>query len=313
MATLIPTFNPPVSGSIRDLIGSSDKESLIFADQTTTLNEACALLRKHHISSIPIFDNKKQAYIGLVDITDICLLVVFSYAQKLQEGKLHQFNFEDVKLVDLLPIADEGRLAWTFAADGNVEDTMEAFSKGVHRAIVPIKDGNTTKYHIVSQRDAIKFLLEQQMYDDVFNCKISELPRLFAFQPELVTIDGATPAIEGFKKIGREHFGAVPVVDENGRLFASLCASDLSGTDLTLLHTLLLPTNIFLKITHGNHIPKPLTATSDDTLRDVVQSIIEAEEHRAWVLDGQGKLSGVITLSDICKVFVPECVGVGPY
>jgi len=276
----------------------------VFADQNTTLNEACELLRKHHISSIPIFDKNKQAYVGLVDITDICLLVVYSYAQKLQEGKAHQVNFEDVKLVDLLPLADEGSLAWTFAADGNVEDTMEAFSKGVHRAIVPIVEGNVTRYHIVSQRDAIKFLLEQHMYDNVFNSKISELPRLFAFQPELVTIDGNTPAIEGFKKIGREHFGAIPVVDDNGRVFASLCASDLSGTDLTLLHTLLLPTNIFLKIVHDSNIPKPLTATSDDTLRDVVQNILAANEHRAWVLDGQGKLSGVITLSDICKVFM---------
>jgi len=306
MATLLPTSNLSLSGSLRDLIGISNQEHLVFADQNTTLNEACELLKKHHISSIPIFDSKKHAYVGLVDFTDICLLVVFSYSQKLQEGKLHQINFEDVKLVDLLPLADEGSLAWTFAADGNVEDTMEAFSKGVHRAIVPIKEGSSTKYHIVSQRDAVKFLLEQHMFDDVFNSKLSELPRLFAFQNELVTIDEASPAIDAFKKIGREHFGAVPVVDDNGQVFASLCASDLTGTDLTLLHTLLLPTNAFLKAAHGNNIPKPLTAFSDDTLRDVVQRILEADEHRVWLLNGQGKLNGVLTLSDICKVFVPR-------
>jgi len=303
MATIIPTDNLPVSGTMRDLLGSTSKASLVLADQTTTLDEACELLKKHHISSIPIFDNNKKAYIGLVDITDICLLVVFSYAQKLQEGKLHQVNFKDVKLVDLLPLSDEGRLAWSFAADQNVEDTMEAFSKGVHRAIVPLKEGNTTKHHIVSQRDAIQFLLEQHMYNDVFNSKLSELPRLFAFQPELVTIDGSTPAIEGFKQIGREHFGAVPVVDENGRVYASLCASDLSGTDLSSLHSILLPTNIFLKTVHNNKIPRPITATSDDTLGDVAQRILAAADHRAWILDGQGKLSGVLTLSDICKVF----------
>lgn len=147
MATLIPSSNPPLSGTLRDLLGCTSKENLVMADQTTTLNQACEMLKKHHISSLPIFDNRKQAYIGLVDITDICLLVVFSYAQKLQEGKLQDISFEDVKLVDLLPLADEGHLAWTFAVDGNVEDTMEAFSKGVHRAIVPIKEGKQLSVH----------------------------------------------------------------------------------------------------------------------------------------------------------------------
>jgi len=294
------------SGTIKDLIGSlrSQQQNLICADKTTTLNQACELLQKHHISSLPIFDQSKNQYIGLVDITDICLLVVFSYSHKLQEGKMNQVNFNDVKLVDLLPITEEGKFAWSFPADETVEDTMEAFSKGVHRAVVQMQEGNTTKHHIISQRDAIQFLLDQHQHEDIFNSKISELPRLFSFQPALVTIDGNTPAIEGFKKIGREHFGAVPVVDDNGRVFASLCATDLSGTDPMLLHTLLLPTNIFLKIIHENKIPRPLTASSDDTLGEVVHRILDANGHRAWVLDGQGKLRGVITLSDVCKVFM---------
>lgn len=68
-------------------------------------------------------------------------------------------------------------------------------------------------------------------------------------------------------------------------MFASLCASDLSGTDLTLctLHTLLLPTGHFLKTIHGNNIPMPIIADYDDTLGDVVKKILAADEHRAWV------------------------------
>jgi CBS domain-containing protein len=261
-------------------------------------------LKKNNISSLPIFDSAKKEYVGLVDMTDICLLVVFGYAQKSKEhvGDIyHEDLFKSVRVVDLLPIADEGKLAWRFAPDKDVEDTMEAFSKGVHRAIVQLGEGD---YHILSQRDAIKFLLDSHKYDSVFSKRLSELPKLFAFQPPLVSIDASTPAIEGFKKIGREHFGAVPVVDEKGKVFASLCATDLSGTDPTLLHSLLLPTHIFLKIIHENRIPQPITASGEDTLGDVVQKIMEVGDHRAWMLDGQGNLSGVITLSDICRVFV---------
>jgi CBS domain-containing protein len=292
------------AGKLKDLIGTTQHKPLVYANRETSLNEACAILKKNNISSLPIFDSAKKEYVGLVDMTDICLLVVYGYAQKSKEhaGEIYQEDlFKSVKVVDLLPIADEGKLAWSFPPDRDVEDTMEAFSKGVHRAIVQLGEGD---YHILSQRDAIKFLLDSHMYDSVFNKRLSELPQLFEFQPPLVSIDGNAPAIDGFKKIGREHFGAVPVVDEKGKVFASLCATDLSGTDPTLLHALLLPTHIFLKIVHENKIPQPITASGDDTLGDIVQKIMDASDHRAWMLDGQGNLSGVITLSDICRVFV---------
>jgi CBS domain-containing protein len=305
MTTSIDTQTPLRAGTIQDLLGSANKQ-IIFADQNTSLNEACAILKKNHISSLPIFDSANKSFVGLVDCTDICLLIVFAYAQKTKEvpsGNIYEEDlFKNVKIVDLLRIADEGKLGWTFSPERNVEDTMEAFSKGIHRAVIHADDG----YHLLSQLDAIKFLYNSHKYDSIFNTKLADLPRLFAFQPPLVTIDRSTPAIEGFKKIGREHFGAVPVLDDKGRLIASLCATDLSGTDPTLLHTLLLPTSVFLKIVHDNKIPPPLTASSDDTLADIVKKMIDTNEHRVWMLDGQGQLNGVITLSDVCKVFVPQ-------
>jgi CBS domain-containing protein len=299
LETAVPNHH---AGTIQDLISTTPKQ-IICADQDTSLSEACAILKKNNISSLPIFDSNKNQYIGFVDSTDICLLIVFAYAQKPKEAGAGQvYNedlFKNVKIAELLQISDEGRLAWSFPSSESVEDTMEAFSKGVHRAVVRSEDG----YHIVSQKDAVKFLFDSHLYDDVFNTKISDLPRLFQFHPPLYTIKGATPAIEAFKKIGREHFGAVPVVDENGRVFASLCATDLNNTDPTLLHTLLLPTNTFLKIVHQNNIPSPITAFSDNTLGEVVKVMLEKNDHRVWMLDGQGKLNGVITLSDVCRVF----------
>jgi len=209
--------------------------------------------------------------------------------------------FKDVNIADLLSIAEEGQLCWSFSSSANVEAAVEAFSKGIHRALVYEKEGDELKYHIISQKDIVKYFFNSHKQDELFNAKIKDVGYLLDPQAKLETIESHIAAIEGFKKIGRSHFGAVAVVDDKGSVIASLCGTDLRSIDDSLLHSLLRPADFFLKTIHNNTIPQPLTITVDDTLASAVQKIISNNDHRLWIVDANNKLTGVLTLTDVCR------------
>lgn len=74
-------------------------------------------------------------------LKDITLFIAFAYDEKRKDTSNAPSLelFKEVKAIDLLTISEEGSLLWTFTPDASWNDTIDPFSKGIHRALV--KDG----------------------------------------------------------------------------------------------------------------------------------------------------------------------------
>jgi len=284
-------------------ITSNLTKAVVYVDTNTSLEETCKLLGKNDISAVPILDVSSNSFVGMVDIIDIAFFIANTYEQKrkaTEEGR--GFNlFSDVRAFDLLPISDEGKLMYTFSPKMSLDCVLEPFSKGIHRALVTTEGDQ--KYHILSQVDIVKFLYESGQFGEWFATSLQDTRAIFEFKPKMASISGDAPAIEGFKKLGRNKFGAVAVLDADGTLIGNLSASDLRGVAVEyLIKTILRPAKKFLELVKGIDAV-PVIAKMDDSLGSVVEKLLDNHTHRVWVVDGQGKLDSLVSFSDVCRVF----------
>jgi len=285
-------------------ITSKLTKAVVYVDTNTSLEDTCKMMGKNDISAVPILDVNSNSFVGMIDIVDIAHFISYTYEQKrksTQEGsELHLFK--DVKAVDLLSISEEGKLMYTFSPKMSLDCVLEPFSKGIHRALITTEGDR--KYHILSQGDIVKFLFESGQFDDWFAKPMMDIPALFQYKSPVASISSDSPAIEGFKKLGRNNFGAIAVKDADGTLIGNLSASDLRGVAVDfLIRTILRPARQFLQLVHGIDDADPVTSKLEDSLGSVVKKLHFKHMHRVWIVDGQGKIDTLVSFSDICRVF----------
>eukprot|EP00026_Physarum_polycephalum_P011093 Phypoly_transcript_11290.p1 GENE.Phypoly_transcript_11290~~Phypoly_transcript_11290.p1 ORF type:complete len:304 (+),score=42.82 Phypoly_transcript_11290:241-1152(+) len=282
-------------------ITSNLTKAVVYVDTNTSLEETCKLMGKNEIVAVPIYDVNANRFVGMIDIVDIAFFVAFSYEQKHAEGN-ESILFKDVRAHDLLSISTEGKLMETFSPKVTLDKVTEAFSKGIHRALITTEGDR--KYHILSQVDVVRFLHKSGKFDNLFSKTLNELPILFKFHPPIETMNGDAPAINGFKMLGRDRLGAVAVIDIDGNLIGNLSASDLRGVAVEyLIKTILRPAKQFLQLVRGLDDAHPVTAKMNDSLGSVVDKMVEHKLHRVWIVNDQNKLDSLVSFSDICRLF----------
>jgi CBS domain-containing protein len=292
--------------TISDITNKLSK-AVVYVDTDSSLEVTCKLLGQNDILAVPILDVKENKFVGIVDIVDIAYFVAFNYEKNHNASESdHVDLFKSVRAFDLLQISDEGKLMYTFSPNTSLDRTFEPFSKGIHRALVTTEGDQ--KYHILSQTDVVKFLFESGLFDDMFSKLLCDFPSLFLYTSKVTTISADSPAIEGFKQLGRNKFGAVAVMDSNGKLLGNLSASDLRGVAVDfLVKTILRPARNFLQLVQGVDVA-PVTTKLDETLGSAVRKMLEHRVHRVWVVDDQGCLDTVVSLTDVCRVFAEYCM-----
>lgn len=66
---------------IEEIVAHIDKP-VIYVDTETSLEETCKYLGQNGISAVPILDNSKNRFVGMVDIVDIAFFISYAYEQK---------------------------------------------------------------------------------------------------------------------------------------------------------------------------------------------------------------------------------------
>jgi hypothetical protein len=66
---------------------------------------------------------------------------------------------------ELVQVTAEGPLCWTFSADDTVEKTLEAFCKGIHRAIVEYNgQSDPNSCRMITQTDLLKVAVDSSLF-----------------------------------------------------------------------------------------------------------------------------------------------------
>jgi len=88
------------------------------------------------------------------------------------------------------------------------------------------------------------------------------------------------------------------------RIVGNLSASDLRGMNCQSIDNLVLPVLDFLaSLPDSKNVLAPIAASPESTLRQALKDIVDHHIHRIWIVDVDGKVLDVTTLSDIIGLF----------
>jgi len=280
----------------------AEKTHTFTAYMTDSIETVLGKLCVHDLLSLPVVDSSNKL-MGMVSILD--LLIFLSWAPYFQTGQIDESTTElrnlNRPISQLLGLTTEGRSLWIVEPTMPLKSLIEPFSRDVHRVLVPQKDDEgKNAYRVLSQSDVVNYIYKNRHeVADKMSKTLSEL----GIQPKpVVSITSSTTALEGFKTMSLEKVTALAITD-NGKLVGNLSASDLRGLTRRRLHKVVTPVKHFLETMHGN-VRDPLTTTLDSTLDQALSLIVTEGVHRLWIVDAQKEVIGILSLTDIIKLFV---------
>ncbi|CAB4303376.1 unnamed protein product [Prunus armeniaca] len=293
----------------------------------------------------------RKHYIGLATMLDLLAHIAGNEDQLMDEAVHDGFDLDQKMSVPVSSIIGhclEGLSLWTLnpntSPNFSILDCMEVFSKGIHRALVPVDSHmdnvsgvelveSASSYRMLTQMDVLRFVKEHgssgSELDNIMSSTVSDLgavtERVFAITDRTKVIDAikcmriallnAVPIVrssdtdneEDHKQLvngrGRQAIGTFSATDLRGCHFATLQTwlpmSALDYTETVLANPLLAAFNNAA----GSPTTRELVAgRADSSLGEVIGKVVSKHVHRLWVVDQQGMLKGLISLTDIIRV-----------
>jgi len=168
------------------------------------------------------------------------------------------------------------------------------FKWRLHRA--PILSKGKIIGH-VSQSDVIKFLASNQRHlDKEFSRKLSDIGMN---QGPVLSISKGDKLIDALNQLTETKFTGLAVVDDNGKLYNNISASDLKG--ITKDNFFKLDSTIEQFVSEQKKLP-PVTCSKDATIGSVIQQLADYRVHRTFVVDSDNKPTNVITHTSVMKL-----------
>lgn len=335
---------------VKDLI--VDKRRLVEVPYTATLADTMKTLMVNKVVAVPvaappghwigaggsmILESDKQTgavrkhYIGMVNMLDILAHIAGN-------GSADDADLTKKMMVPVSSIIGhclESLSLWTLSPNTSIVDCMEVFSKGIHRAMVPV-DGRAENlvgveltesascYRMLTQMDLLRFLNDQEEFKPIRSHKVSE-KQLQAITDTVFGVTNKAKVINVIKCMRTGSLNAVPIVEssnditedhtqlvngKNRKLVGTFSATDLRGCPLSTMQPLLnLEVLEFLETLSGapntgvrSSWKEQVTCRPESSLGEVVEKVVSDNVHRVWVVDEQGLLEGVVSLTDMIRV-----------
>jgi len=291
-------------------ISSLGKLTKIFhVKSSSTAAEAMKVLVDNNILCAPILDEKKNQYIGFIDMMDIVSFIVALYEENellkedletlLDQGS----RFASTSVVDMadfshknpfVPVRDTASLFELFKILGQY---------GVHR--VPVINESGKIVNLATQSMVVNFLVGNiDNLGDKMNKTVGELG---VGSDNVISVGLEDPCINAFHIMSEKKISAVAVVDAEGNLVTPISVKDIRtlANDAGKIHRLFFPVRKFLTLMHDNDVnimTPSVSCRSDSLLKDVILNLATTRVHRVYVLD-EGKPTKVISLTDVLDAF----------
>uniref|UniRef100_A0A8C1UKP7 Protein kinase, AMP-activated, gamma 2 non-catalytic subunit b n=1 Tax=Cyprinus carpio TaxID=7962 RepID=A0A8C1UKP7_CYPCA len=284
-----------------DLIPTSSK--LVVFDTSLQVKKAFFALVANGVRAAPLWETKKQSFVGMLTITDFIIilhryykspLVRFQTSQKL---KNHQFCWS--------------LLFFNISPDASIFDAVYSLIKNkIHR--LPVIDPVTgNALYILTHKRILKFL-------QLFVCEMPKPAFMRQTLEELgigtysniAFIHPDTPIIKALGMFVERRVSALPVVDVTGKVVDIYSKFDVinlaaektyNNLDITVTQALLHRSQYFEGV---------MKCYRHETVETIVDRIVKAEVHRLVVVDDNSSIEGIISLSDILQALVLTPAGI---
>ncbi|XP_060873468.1 5'-AMP-activated protein kinase subunit gamma isoform X2 [Metopolophium dirhodum] len=284
-----------------DLIPTSAK--LVVFDTQLIVKKAFFALVYNGVRAAPLWDNKRQQFVGMLTITDFIRILQKYYSsssssmEELEEHKLDTWRNElhQERPQELISIGPDMSLYFAI---------QTLINNKIHR--LPVIDPATGNVlYIVTHKRILRFLL---LY-------INDLPKPAYLSQSLgdlkigtfeniETVSEETSIILALKKFVERRVSALPMVDQEGRLIDIFAKFDVINLAAERTYN-----NLDVTLKQANEYRSDWfegvqKCHLTDTLFSVMEKIVRAEVHRLVVVDAEDKVIGILSLSDILHYLV---------
>ncbi|XP_036885279.1 5'-AMP-activated protein kinase subunit gamma-3 isoform X1 [Sturnira hondurensis] len=290
-----------------DAMATSSK--LVIFDTTLEIKKAFFALVANGVRAAPLWDSKKQSFVGMLTITDFILVLHRYYRSPL----VQIYEIEEHKIETWREIYLQGcvkPLVSISPNDSLFEAVYSLIKNRIHR--LPVLDpGSGDVLHIITHKRLLKFLhiFGTLLPRPSFLSRTIQDLGIGTFRDLAVVLETA-PVLTALDIFVDRHVSALPVVNEDGQVVGLYSRFDV-------IHLAAQHTYNHLDMSVGEALRRRtlclegvLSCQPNEALGEVIDRIVREQVHRLVLLDESQHLLGVVSLSDILQALVLSPAGI---
>uniref|UniRef100_A0A8C0QVX9 Protein kinase AMP-activated non-catalytic subunit gamma 2 n=1 Tax=Canis lupus dingo TaxID=286419 RepID=A0A8C0QVX9_CANLU len=284
-----------------DIVPTSSK--LVVFDTTLQVKKAFFALVANGVRAAPLWESKKQSFVGMLTITDFINILHRYYKSPMVQ--IYELEEHKIETWRELYLQETFKPLVNISPDASLFDAVYSLIKNkIHRlpVIDPIS-GNAL--YILTHKRILKFL---QLF-------MSDMPKPAFMKQNLdalgigtyhniAFIHPDTPIIKALNVFVERRVSALPVVDESGKVVDIYSKFDVinlaaektyNNLDITVTQALQHRSQYFEGVVKCSKL---------EILETIVDRIVRAEVHRLVVVNEADSIVGIISLSDILQALI---------
>uniref|UniRef100_A0A669BV72 5'-AMP-activated protein kinase subunit gamma-1 n=1 Tax=Oreochromis niloticus TaxID=8128 RepID=A0A669BV72_ORENI len=270
-------------------------KSLICCAIHPQVKKAFFALVSNGVRAAPLWDSKKQCFVGMLTITDFinilhrCFSYVYFTLFLVKHVQIYELEEHKIETWREVYLQDSFKPLVSISPNASLYDAVSSLLKNkIHR--LPVIDpltGNTL--YILTHKRILKFL----------KLFVTEMPKPSFLRQTLEELNIGT-----FKNIAVQRVSALPVVDDKGRVVDIYSKFDVINLAAEKTYN-----NLDVTVTkalqhRSQYFEGVLTCNRHETLEAIINRLVEAEVHRLVVVDEHEVVKGIVSLSDILQALV---------
>uniref|UniRef100_A0A3B3TES3 Protein kinase, AMP-activated, gamma 2 non-catalytic subunit a n=1 Tax=Paramormyrops kingsleyae TaxID=1676925 RepID=A0A3B3TES3_9TELE len=290
-----------------------EKDDVSPAACGRAFNPKCSSLREvkkaffalvaNGVRAAPLWETKKQSFVGMLTITDFINILHRYYKSPMVQ--IYELEEHKIETWRELYLQETFKPLVNISPDASIFDAVYSLIKNkIHR--LPVIDpvsGNAL--YILTHKRILKFL-------QLFVCEMPKPAFMKQTLQELgigtyeniAFIHPDTPIIKALSIFVERRVSALPVVDESGKVVDIYSKFDVinlaaektyNNLDISVTQALQHRSQYFEGVMKCNRL---------ETLETIVDRIVKAEVHRLVVVDEKARIVGIVSLSDILQALV---------
>uniref|UniRef100_H0X934 5'-AMP-activated protein kinase subunit gamma-1 n=1 Tax=Otolemur garnettii TaxID=30611 RepID=H0X934_OTOGA len=271
-----------------DLIPTSSK--LVVFDTSLQVKKAFFALVTNGVRAAPLWDSKKQSFVGMLTITDFINILHRYYKSALvQIYELEEHKIETWREVYL---QDSFKPLVCISPNASLFDAVSSLIRNkIHRLpVIDPESGNTL--YILTHKRILKFLklfITEFPKPEFMSKSLEELQ--IGTYANIAMVRTTTPVYVALGIFVQHRVSALPVVDEKD------LAAEKTYNNLDV--------SVTKALQHRSHyFEGVLKCYLHETLETIINRLVEAEVHRLVVVDENDVVKGIVSLSDILQALV---------
>ncbi|KAI8077124.1 hypothetical protein BDF21DRAFT_422102 [Thamnidium elegans] len=306
--------------------GLVQNQQVIQINGNVSVEEACQILVDNNISSAPVYvEGEKGHYIGMFDYGDVIAYILLVLHRKPgQNDNSDSIDLDSLEIKDIVRRALEGqkvpvRMAsdlsrknpfYSILQEATLLSAVETFACGTHRVSILKPDGEIGG--ILSQSTVVRYLYENRKQfpalDEVMNKTVHQLN--LGDEP-VVGIDADATVLDALSLMSSKGVSSIAVLRNDKYVLGNISMTDVKHVMKANSHRMLWKTCFqfvsYIRtqqgITDGQDRLPVFDVHQGTSLGFTIAKLLATKAHRVWVTNETHQAIGVVSLTDVTRVF----------